>query len=183
MGSTHRRKSRSTCMYRTPFLRHAHVFFVTRTFFSHYCYCYCYCYCYHYHYYFIVVITIIIIVVRLCMMVRLRLSAFYCGNAPRLFVWRTEIVICSSFPWAHYYNEISQTILDIYIYNISIYIVVSCSGCAGVQARHCLQVGVAEYSRYMCCLLIPATPGGGGVGPPTENRLSIFVPWWCIATV
>ena len=30
---------------------------------------------------------------------------------------------------------------------------------------------------------IPATPGGGGVGPPTENGLSIFDPDDALATV
>ena len=31
--------------------------------------------------------------------------------------------------------------------------------------------------------IIPATPGGGGVGPPTENGLSIFDPDDALATV
>ena len=38
-------------------------------------------------------------------------------------------------------------------------------------------------SMPLDCAVIPATPGGGGVGPPTENGLSIFDPDDALATV
>ena len=38
-------------------------------------------------------------------------------------------------------------------------------------------------NQYTNRTQIPATPGGGGVGPPTENGLSIFDPDDALATV
>ena len=37
--------------------------------------------------------------------------------------------------------------------------------------------------KWVSVCFIPATPGGGGVGPPTENGLSIFDPDDALATV
>ena len=49
------------------------------------------------------------------------------------------------------------------------------------QARETLLIRHGRFGG--CAPNIPATPGGGGVGPPTENGLSIFDPDDALATV